>query len=107
MTNNAIAKMNEQSIENIQALRAFAAINVALFHIIGTAASYSQSSNYLSALEGWGSNGVDIFFVISGFIMLHTQMERRRSVIDFLKLRLIRIMPIYWLLTAFVIMLYQ
>ena len=106
MTNNAIAKMNEQSIENIQALRAFAAINVALFHIIGTAASYSQSSNYLSALEGWGANGVDIFFVISGFIMLHTQMERRRSVIDFLKLRLIRIMPIYWLLTAFVIMLY-
>lgn len=65
-----------------------------------------QGTNYLKILEGWGTNGVDIFFVISGFVMLHTQMERRRSISDFLLLRIIRIVPIYWIITSVVIILF-
>lgn len=91
---------------NIQALRAFAAANVVLFHIIGTSTSYSQGVDILKCLEGWGGNGVDIFFVISGFVMLHTQMTQRRSPLQFIKNRVIRIAPIYWLITAVVLALY-
>lgn len=93
-------------INNIQALRAFAAINVVLFHIIGTSASYAQYVDTLAFLEGWGANGVDIFFVISGFVMLHTQMLRRRSPYQFLKNRVVRILPIYWMTTFFIILLF-
>ena len=51
------------------------------------------------SIRGVGANGVDVFFVISGFVMLLTQLEHRRKVFSFLKLRVIRIAPIYWLLT--------
>lgn len=93
-------------IANIQILRAFAALNVVLFHVIGSSKSYGYNTNYLSVLEGWGSSGVDIFFVISGFVMLFTQLENKRSVSEFLKSRLIRIAPIYWIVSAFVILVY-
>ncbi|WP_290700469.1 acyltransferase [Amphritea sp.] len=91
-------------IENLQVLRAFAAINVVFFHIIGTAESYGQPTHLFSVLEGWGANGVDVFFVISGFMMLHIQMKRKRSVVAFYKSRLIRVLPAYWLLTTVVIL---
>lgn len=93
-------------IANIQVLRAFAAINVVLYHIIGTAESYSQGTAILDCIRGWGANGVDLFFVISGFVMLHTQKKNSKSPKSFLLNRLLRIAPIYWLLTLFVVILY-
>ena len=80
-------------ISNIQALRAFAAINVVFLHVIKTASNYEQNTDFLSFLTDWGANGVDIFFVISGFVMLHTQMLRRRNIGAFLKSRIIRNCP--------------
>ena len=56
-------------IENIQILRGFAAINVVLFHIILTASTYNQNTNLLLLIENFGSSGVDIFFVISGYFL--------------------------------------
>lgn len=53
-----------------------------------------------------GANGVDIFFVISGFVMLHTQLIQRRPPYQFLKNRIIRIVPTYWGITLFVILIY-
>lgn len=91
---------------NLQLLRAFAALNVVLFHTIGTAVSYGYETDFISYLEGWGANGVDIFFVISGFVMLYTQIDNKRTVKDFLILRAIRIIPIYWLLTLTVTAIY-
>ena len=84
-------------IMNLQLLRAFAALNVVVLHTIGTADSYGYETNLISYLEGWGANGVDIFFVISGFVMLYTQLDNKKTVKDFLILRAIRIIPIYWL----------
>jgi exopolysaccharide production protein ExoZ len=91
---------------NLQILRAFAALNVVLYHTIGLAPSYGYETNLISSLAGWGANGVDIFFVISGFVMLYTQLDNKRTVKDFLILRAIRIIPIYWLLTLVVIAIY-
>lgn len=90
-------------LDNLQSLRAFAAINVVFFHILGTASAYGFQPKQLWFLEGWGASGVDIFFVISGFVMLHTQMQKKRDVLSFIKARLIRVVPIYWIITLGVV----
>lgn len=53
---------------------------------------------------GWLSSGVDIFFVISGFIMW-VSVERRSSMTpaEFMRHRIIRIVPLYWLVSCFVL----
>lgn len=94
-------------IYNLQTLRAFAALNVVLYHIIGASESYGFHTEGTVLLKGWGANGVDVFFVISGFVMLYTQLENKRSVISFLKLRLLRIAPIYWFLTLLIVLIYM
>ena len=91
------------TIDNLQSLRAFAAINVVFFHVLGTASAYGFNPQYLSIMTGWGANGVDVFFVLSGFVMLHSQLQQKRSVLVFLKARLIRIVPIYWFVSFLVV----
>lgn len=84
---------------NLQALRSFAALNVVFFHIIGTASVYGYPVNVFAFLTGWGANGVDLFFVISGFVMVYIQHTKNKLPLDFIKDRLMRIAPTYWLLT--------
>ena len=86
-------------ILNLQSLRAFAAINVILFHIIDTAADYNFAPEAMKLIEFWGANGIDIFFVISGFVMHYTQCQNPRGALTFFKSRLVRIVPIYWFIT--------
>ena len=47
----------------------------------------------------FGAAGVDIFFVISGFIMLYITRGKSITPIEFFLRRLARIAPTYWLLT--------
>ena len=91
---------------NLQLLRGFAALNVVLLHSIETSASYGYETDFIAFFDGWGANGVDIFFVISGFVMLYTQLDNKNSPKDFLINRAIRIIPIYWLLTLAIIAIY-
>src|SRR3954451_15297253 len=52
----------------------------------------------------WASSGVDIFFVISGFIMWVTTARRAGITgTQFMLNRLIRIVPLYWLVSSFVL----
>lgn len=75
-------------IINIQLLRGLAALAVAFYHA-GYVIPGTTHPDFL---------GVPVFFVISGFIMTHIT---RASADDFLLHRLIRIVPLYWLATAF------
>ena len=93
-------------LANIQFLRAFAALNVVLFHIIGAAGPYGAGTMFLRPLAGWGASGVDIFFVISGFVMVYIQRRNPRSPFAFLQGRLWRIVPDYWILTLLLAGLY-
>ena len=86
-------------LNNIQVLRAFAALNVVLFHIIGISRVNLQPPAHFQFLSGWGENGVDIFFVISGFVMVHAHAGKEISPLQFMKLRIHRIVPIYWIFT--------
>lgn len=92
--------MQSQTLTNIQRLRAVAALLVVVYHIIGIAEKYGYASEWLALIGPWGSTGVDIFFVISGFIMVHIQQRSRSTPLVFFAERLLRVAPLYWLLTA-------
>ncbi|WHA43221.1 acyltransferase family protein [Agrobacterium larrymoorei] len=78
---------------SIQYLRAIAAISVVLFHMWQV--YFPDAENPLFP----GSAGVDVFFVISGFIMWHITSGKEVRPGEFLLHRSIRIIPLYWLIT--------
>lgn len=82
-------------IGNIQALRAYAAFAVLIYHT-----SYPVLPGIHTDFQG-----VSIFFVISGFIMTHITLkdERESSPASFLLHRAVRIVPLYWLCTLYVV----
>lgn len=88
-------------IYNIQILRAIAALMVVAYHTVGTSEKYSLPTNFIYNVDNWGAAGVDIFFVISGFIMVYIQHKKQRSPLQFLADRVERIVPLYWFLTLF------
>lgn len=98
-----------ERLESIQALRAVAAIGVVFTHAI-TRISMTfpkgESEFLFAGPRGQltvGDAGVDLFFVISGFIMLHVHrndFEKPGAPVNFMARRLVRIVPIYWLLTT-------
>ena len=93
-------------INNLQLLRAFAAINVVYLHVLIGAESYEKPTIVFPYLGDWGASGVDIFFVISGFVMIYTQSINPKTILNFYKSRILRIVPIYWLITSFIIIIY-
>jgi peptidoglycan/LPS O-acetylase OafA/YrhL len=84
---------------NIQFLRFVAAMLVVLYH---TASQVPESESLIHGLfflgQAVGFAGVDIFFVISGFIMAYTTMEHggARDSAAFAKRRLARIFSGHW-----------
>lgn len=86
-------------IRSIQHLRALAALMVVVFHLHPQLARMG----YEGAWPDWLSNGVDIFFVISGFIMWSTTAGRPVTPMDFYRRRIVRIVPLYWLITSVVV----
>lgn len=85
-------------LESIQALRALAALLVVGYH-----ARYFLNAAHAGAgdlLLGRGAIGVDIFFVISGFIIEYSTPLEMRDGLKFFARRLIRIAPLYYLATA-------
>jgi len=86
-------------INNLQLLRLAAAINVVLSHVALTGQSYGFSTSIIGFWKGWGGNGVDLFFVLSGFIMVYTQNRESRSAFTFALNRVIRVVPLYWICT--------
>jgi len=57
-------------ISNLQALRAVAALLVVFFHLMHLEPRLSTASPVIPAWFLAGTGGVDLFFVISGFIMV-------------------------------------
>jgi exopolysaccharide production protein ExoZ len=81
---------------SIQYLRAIAASAVVVYHASKALAGHEEHVIDL----GYGTYGVDVFFVVSGFIMFHTTIDRKiTSVVFFLK-RVIRIFPLYFILST-------
>lgn len=95
----------------VQMFRGLAALMVVVGHSQTAMAGVVERTGGAfarSTLLPWGA-GVDLFFVISGFIMVHASarlfgMPGARA--EFLRRRLVRIAPLYWLVTtAFLLLL--
>lgn len=78
---------------SIQYLRAIAATMVVVFHVATRVLGAQDPEPFDYAI--WGG-GVDIFFVVSGYIMWVTTVSRPVSTARFLEARLLRIVPLYW-----------
>ncbi|MEM9571954.1 MAG: acyltransferase [Pseudomonadota bacterium] len=87
-------------IINLQIIRAFAAIIVVVFHIAGNGPENIQGTFVHDVFYNWGAAGVDLFFVLSGFIMVYTQDQKERRARKFLVGRIIRIVPLYWFVSV-------
>src|SRR5262245_8564740 len=96
------ARPDSSSLVSIQALRAIAALLVFLGHAINAvdlevAAAFPNS---------YGPFGVDLFFVISGFVMVYSSERlfgQPGAPIKFFARRLARIVPLYWAATAILV----
>lgn len=86
--------MSSNKLEGIQILRGYAAMLVVVTHL--WSAGLVSSTLRFSRIGGLG---VDIFFIISGFIMCYSLRDRVRpgDSVQFLKKRVIRVYPIYLL----------
>jgi peptidoglycan/LPS O-acetylase OafA/YrhL len=82
-------------LRNIQALRALAAFMVVCVHLQVLAVLAGAPAIATEA----GNAGVDLFFVISGFIMVFTTGRKPQGPLAFLGARVRRIAPLYWSVT--------
>jgi len=100
------AKSNERGkLENIQVLRALAALSVVVTHADAYLVAQANKRGVelpLMDFFPW-EFGVDLFFIISGVIMVYAHEQyfgNANKITTFLKKRVFRILPLYWVLTA-------
>ncbi|MBK1617709.1 hypothetical protein CKO42_04420 [Lamprobacter modestohalophilus] len=99
---------SRSTLQSIQALRAVAIFLVLLLHLVSLAAHYRPGDVAHVGWAGIGHAGVDLFFVISGFIMYligHRQSAGWSAAGRFLYRRAARVYLPYWLwfLVAFLV----
>ncbi len=97
-------------IASIQILRALAALMVVFSHV--QADSFDTANRAGQHFAGFHmlplNAGVDLFFVISGFIMVYASRRlfgTPRAGAQFMARRIARIVPLYWLATSLALIL--
>ncbi|HWP17032.1 MAG TPA: acyltransferase [Xanthobacteraceae bacterium] len=101
------AEGGSPTLKSIQVLRAVAAIGVLTLHTANEKVSFlggapAPGNNFLL-----GAAGVDLFFVISGFVMVYSSeflFGRADGPARFFLRRLARIAPLYWAVTIAIIL---
>jgi len=91
-----------RKIQNIQALRGVAVLVVVLFHMMLVEKKYGGAVSILPGFLEFGNFGVDLFFVISGFVMVTVtrgRFQNSKQSLLFLYRRASRIYPLYWVYT--------
>ena len=86
---------------NLQILRAVAATLVVWAHAIDVSLIPGNGKPVLASgyLENFGAFGVDVFFVISGFIISASAQKSGRTWLQFAEDRYIRVAPIFYVLS--------
>jgi exopolysaccharide production protein ExoZ len=96
-----VSSIKNEQVLSIQYLRAFAALAIVFHH------AREQFPGFQAIFPSdIGSAGVDIFFVISGFIMVFITETGDHSPSKFIWNRIIRIVPLYWFYTIITVILY-
>lgn len=89
-------KPKTKRILELDALRALAAMNLMAFHFTYVYANKYGFSSPLGFTLPYGKYGVELFFILSGFVNAMTLLRKRKPA-DFVVGRFIRILPSYWL----------
>ncbi len=95
---------------NIQALRGIAAFLVVIFHLLPHFRAMGLSNVVFESIAQYGYAGVDVFFVISGFVMAKTTQNLPRnfsSAKQFITKRFLRIYSGYLPIFAFALLYYS
>jgi len=97
----------QKNLQLIQMLRGVASILVVLYHITVNCFEITGQT-FLFGIFNFGGSGVDIFFVLSGFIIAYANVNilaKPAATGTFLKRRFVRIFPIYWIIiTCFLLL---
>ena len=99
-------KKKLKKIQNIQALRGIAVLSVVFFHLIPIEQKYGGSTSILPTFFQFGMFGVDLFFVISGFVMVTVakgKYQLPKQALKFVYRRVSRIYPTYWFYSLLVL----
>jgi exopolysaccharide production protein ExoZ len=102
-----IEQKTSESFVSIQCLRGVAAFLVVVTHALGGGhLKFPDSESALISfyyLKDFCASGVDIFFVISGFVMVYANRNsfgERSEITNFIARRAIRILPLYWIFST-------
>lgn len=90
----SLVDIMKKMVVSIQFLRGLAVMMVVFHHTISKIRIMNPES--FIPYSGFGGAGVDIFFVISGFIMWVTTASKPSSPAYFWYRRIIRVVPLYW-----------
>lgn len=89
------APVDSSRVSALDGLRGIGALAVVVFHYLDRGPSLHPEIGERFTAFQFGSYGVDLFFIISGFVIF---MSLRRSTLRrFTLSRLIRLYPVYWL----------
>ncbi|HYL33204.1 MAG TPA: acyltransferase [Stellaceae bacterium] len=91
---NAAHTTSQKRLRGIDALRGIAALAVCLFHYTDSFPRTTGDALHVGFDLGQGIHGVDLFLVISGFVIFMT-LEKSRSTYDFLTARVARLYPAF------------
>jgi exopolysaccharide production protein ExoZ len=90
----------------IQILRFLAALAVVAFHALGAPPKgFEVPDSALTFALSYGGRGVDLFFVISGFVIFYATHSSKLTPAEFLRRRVERIVPLYFFVIFAVTML--
>ena len=91
----ALATRSSTRVGEIDALRGIAALLVVLFHYTTRFDELFGHADAPLFTTPWGHYGVNLFFLISGFVIYMT-LERTKTVSDFVVSRFSRLYPAFW-----------
>ncbi len=97
---SVVPKRQTAKLQSVQVLRGLAVLLVLLRHILVMESKYGRGEVLLGDFFKIGDAGVDLFFVISGFVMVTVTariFQKKGAVASFLYKRAARIYPLYWL----------
>src|SRR5690349_4793720 len=95
-------------VPTLDAVRGLAILAVCIFRFGGGSAGYASAGENVIPLIDVGMRGVDLFFVLSGFLItgiLFDAKEKPRYFTNFYARRTVRIFPLYYavLLATFIV----
>jgi exopolysaccharide production protein ExoZ len=96
-------------LDHIESIRAIAAIAVAIFHFTNfySGKSFILTNEKVRSFFEYGAQGVEIFYVVSGFIITYSLYHSRYQITHYFKYlakRFVRLLPPYYVTIGLILL---